>query len=189
MMDKATRNASHNVKTVLPYLDRGAKLVGIEPSCILSFKDDYVDLLGSTTESHKVADNTMLMEEFFLYATDGDNKSITFSKQPKPVIFHGHCHQKALVGTHPAMTALRSIPGCDAQEIETGCCGMAGSFGFEREHFETSMDIGEMALFPIIKSQPIDSTIVSDGVSCRQQIRDGTGRNAKHLVEILAESL
>jgi len=189
MMGKAKSNARHNVKTVLPYLDRGAKLVGIEPSCILSFRDDYVDLLGSTTESRKVADNTMLVEEFFLYATGGDNNNITVSKQSRPVIFHGHCHQKALAGTQPAMTALRSISGCDAQEIEAGCCGMAGSFGFEQEHFETSMEIGEMALFPIIRSQPIDSTIVSDGVSCRQQIRDGTGRNAKHLVEILAESL
>ena len=189
MMDKARRNAQHNVEAVLPYIDRGAKLVGIEPSCILSFRDDYVDLVDPTTGSRRVAENTMLVEEFFLYATEGPGQNVAFSKEPGAVMFHGHCHQKALVGTGPAVDALRSIPGCEVQEIDSGCCGMAGSFGFEREHFETSMDIGEMALFPAIRSQPGEPTIVSEGVSCRQQIRDGTGRNAKHLVEVLAEAL
>ena len=104
-------------------------------------------------------------------------------------MFHGHCHQKALVGTAPAMTVLNAIEGCNVEEIPSGCCGMAGSFGFEEEHFDISMSIGEQTLFPAIREQSGDFAVVAEGVSCRQQIQDGTGKRAMHLVEVLAEAL
>ena len=188
MMDKARRNARSNVDRVLPYVEKGAKLVGLEPSCILSFRDDYVDLLDDSA-ARTVAGSAMLFEEFMLYAREKDGATLDFAKKPGKLLFHGHCHQKALVGTGQAMDVLRSIPGCDAQEIPSGCCGMAGAFGFEKEHFRISMDIGEQTLFPAIRSQQGDVVVVSEGVSCRQQIEDGTGKRARHLVEVLADAL
>jgi Fe-S oxidoreductase len=104
------------------------------------------------------------------------------------LLLHGHCHQKALVGTDAAMQVLRSL-GPDTEEIESGCCGMAGSFGFEKEHYDLSMEIGEQVLFPAIREQEGDFTVVSEGVSCRQQIEHGTARKARHLVEVLADAI
>ena len=189
MMDRARLNARSNVDSVFPYVERGARLVGLEPSCILSFRDDYVDLLGGDSRARTVAQNAMLIEEFFLYAKERGGPENEFTRSPGKLLFHGHCHQKALVGTRQAMEVLRSIPGCEAQEISSGCCGMAGAFGFEKEHYQTSMNIGEQSLFPAIRSQQGEFVVVSEGVSCRQQIEDGTGVRARHLVEVLAEAL
>ena len=190
MMDRARSNARYNVDSVYPYLERGAKLVGLEPSCILSFRDDYVDLLGGDAKAKGVSESAVLIEEFVLYAQEEEGASLEFRGSPgKKLLFHGHCHQKALVGTGLAMQVLRSVPGCDAVEIQSGCCGMAGAFGFEKEHYDISMKIGEQVLFPAIRSQEGDFTVVSEGISCRQQIEHGTGVRAKHLVEVLADAL
>ena len=189
MMDRARRNARHNLEAVLPYVQAGAKLVGLEPSCILSFKDDYVDLLRQDARVREVAESTMLLEEFYLYDRDRGGPGLSYTRNPGRLLLHGHCHQKALVGMGPAMEVLRSIPECEVEEVPSGCCGMAGSFGFDVEHYETSMKIGEMSLFPSVRALKGEATVVSEGVSCRQQIEDGTGRKAKHLVEVLAEAL
>ena len=189
MLDKAKSAARHNVERVLPYIDRGIKLVGIEPSCILSFSDEYPDLLGDDDAAKRVADSVMLIEKFVEYAAERDGARLEFTKPPGKVLYHGHCHQKALVGSKTAMSVLKSIPGCDPEEVPSGCCGMAGSFGFEKEHYNISMQIGEQSLFGPIRALDDDVQVVSEGISCRQQIADGTGRRAKHLVEILAEAL
>ncbi len=189
MMDKARRNARANVDTVFPYIESGAKLVGLEPSCILSFRDDYVDLLGGSARARAVASSTMLIEEIVLHARQDRELDMRFTREPGKLLLHGHCHQRALVGTGAAMEVLRSIPGCEPQEIPSGCCGMAGAFGFEKEHYDISMKIGEQVLFNAIRSEEGDFDVVSEGVSCRQQIEHGTGRNARHLVEVLADSL
>ena len=188
MIDKARANALINIDRIYAYVRRGAKLVGLEPSCILSFKDDYVDLVDDDPRARAISDNTMLIEEFFVQA-QAEGARPKFKTAPGRVLFHGHCHQKALVGTGPAMEVLRSIPGCDPKEIQSGCCGMAGSFGFETEHYDVSLKIGEQTLFPAIRSHNGDFQVVSEGVSCRQQIEHGTGHVAKHLVEVLADSL
>ena len=189
LMDKAKASARINVDTIYPYIENGAKLVGIEPSCILSFKDDYADLLGDDAKAKTIADNTMLIEEFVLYAQNEQGATLEFKHSPENILFHGHCHQKALVGTRPAMQVLNSIPNCNVKEVQTGCCGMAGSFGMEKEHYDTSMKIGEIALFPAVRSQESDFEMVAEGISCRQQIEHGTGKQAKHLVELLAEAI
>ena len=189
MLDKARDHAQANVEAVLPHIECGAKLVGLEPSCILGFRDDYVDLLGDDSAARSVGASSMLIEEFLAHAMDEEGARLEFAKKPGKVLFHGHCHQKALVGTRGAMELLRSIPGCDAEEIPSGCCGMAGSFGFEREHYDVSMRIGEQSLFGPIRSEAGEFQVVSEGISCRQQIADGTGRQAKHLVELLADAL
>ena len=189
MMDKAKSAALANVDSVYSYVQNGAMLVGIEPSCILSFKDDYPDLLAGNERAKAVAENTMLIEEFVLYAQQEVGATFDFVKPPKKVLLHGHCHQKALVGTAPAMQVLNAIPGCEAKELETGCCGMAGSFGMEKEHYDMSMSIGEMTLFPAIRAEEGEFEMVAEGISCRQQIKHGTDKSAKHLVELLAEAL
>ncbi len=188
MIDRARANARANVDRLYEHVRRGAVLVGLEPSCILSFRDDYADLLDDDAKAKEVADRTMLIEELVIHAR-GEGAALPFRGAPGPVLFHGHCHQKALVGTEPAMEVLRSIPGCEPEEIRSGCCGMAGSFGMETEHYDISMSIGEQTLFPAIRSRSSAGQIVSDGVSCRQQIEHGTGRAARHLVELLADSI
>ena len=189
MMDQAQRNARFNVYRVYPHVQRGAKLVGLEPSCILSFRDDYVDLLGGDAKAKTVSENTMLIEEFVLFAQQEQGASAQFKDLSQKLLVHGHCHQKALVGTRPTMQVLQSILRCDAEEIDSGCCGMAGSFGFEKEHYDISLKIGEQTLFPRIRDEADSIVVVAQGISCRQQIEHGTGRQAKHLVEILAEAL
>jgi Fe-S oxidoreductase len=189
LLDKAKSNARFNIASVYPYVAQGAKLVGLEPSCILSFRDDYPDLVGDDPRARLVAENTMLAEEFVGYAQTELGAAMEFSKPPAKLLVHGHCHQKALARTQDAMDLLRSVPGCDPAEIESGCCGMAGSFGFEKEHYDVSMKIGEEALFPAIRSEDGDFAVVTDGVSCRQQIEHGTGKRARHLVEVLADAL
>ena len=188
MLDAAKSNAARNVASVLPYIEQGAKLVGLEPSCILSFRDDYVDLLDGDN-ARRVSENTMLIEEFVLHAQANDGATIRYSKEPGRVMLQGHCHQKALVGMGKAMDVLSQMPGCEVDEISSGCCGMAGSFGLEKEHYDISMKIGEQDLFPAIRDRRNGATVVSEGMSCRHQIEDGTGVKAKHLVEVLADAI
>ena len=188
MIDRARANAAANVDTVHPYVAQGAKVVGLEPSCILTFRDEYLDLLDDDGRVSSIAGAAMLIEELVAEAL-ADGAELRPSREPGKVLFHGHCHQKALVGTGAAMEVLRSIPGCDAEEIESGCCGMAGSFGMEKEHYDVSMRIGEQGLFGPIRAAGDAVTVVSEGVSCRQQIADGTGATAKHLVEVLADAI
>ena len=181
MMDKARENARYNVEQVHGYIEAGAKLVGIEPSCILSFSDDYTDLNGvNPLKARTIADNTMLVEEFVAHALEqGATLDLDASKLPDRILFQGHCHQKALVGTGAAMGLLNSLDGVEATEIKSGCCGMAGSFGYEAEHYDISMQIGEVELFPAIREQPGDFTVVAEGISCRQQIAQGTEPESK----------
>ena len=189
MLEKAQRNARINVEAIYPYISRGAKLVGIEPSCILSFTDEYPDLLPDDPKAQAVAENTMLIEEFVIHAKESDGATLEFTNPPGKVMLHGHCHQKAMVGTSPAMNVLRSLPGCEVSEIPSGCCGMAGSFGMEKKHYDISMDIGEQVLFPSIRAQDGEFVVVAEGISCRQQIEQGTGKQSKHLVEVLADAI
>ena len=188
MLDAAKRNAARNVASVLPHVEGGAKLVGLEPSCILSFRDDYVDLLDGDN-ARLVSENTMLIEEFVLHAQANDGASVRYLEGPGRVLLHGHCHQKALVGMGGAMDVLSHIQGCEVTEVQSGCCGMAGSFGLEKEHYDISMKIGEQALFPAVRERPDGAVVVSEGMSCRHQIEDGTGVKARHLVEVLADAI
>lgn len=189
MMDKARQNAKKNVEAVLPFIKNGARLVGLEPSCILAFKDDYVDLLDGDTDALQVSKSTMLIEEFFLESQQDPDLRVELTAVPGTKLVSGHCHQKALVGMTQTMELLDSIPECEAIEIQSGCCGMAGSFGFEKEHCDTSLAIGELSLFPAIRSQKGEFQVITQGVSCRQQIEHGTGQRALHLAEVIAQAL
>ncbi len=190
LLKPAKRIAKHNVALFSPLVTRETPLVGIEPSAILTFRDEYPDLVekDQIENAKRLAENTFTIEEFLaqqLAALD----SSQFTKEKRLIKLHGHCHQKALSSLVPTKKLLSLPKNYEVQLIPSGCCGMAGSFGYEKEHYEVSMKIGELVLFPTIRKQPADVLIAAPGTSCRHQIKDGTGRLAKHPVEILYEAL
>jgi len=163
-------------------------IVGIEPSAILTFRDEYPDLLRNDMKkaAQQVAEVTFTIEEFL--AKEIETKNISsgeLSSDHKKILVHGHCHQKAISGIVPTKKVLAAAENFDVQVLPTGCCGMAGSFGYEKEHFDVSMKIGELVLFPKVRQAHEDQIIVASGTSCRHQIWDGTGKKARHIVEVL----
>ncbi len=188
LLQEARDNARKNVALLTPFVESGAVVVGCEPSCITTLRDEYPDLLG-TRESQRLAERAMLLEEYLCVRLDAGEWQPKLSNARRSVLLHGHCHQKSLVGSEPSLRLLRMAPGFAVEEVDSGCCGMAGAFGYETEHYELSMQIGEMRLFPAIRQCSIDAVIVASGTSCRQQIMHATGRKAFHLAEALAEAL
>jgi len=188
MVERARANARINVERLAPYAAKGIPIVGFEPSCLLSFRDEYPDLLNGE-DVLRVAANAFLFEEFVAQAREAGRFDARFVEGPQKVLLHGHCHQKAAVGVAPSVAALKLLPGVTVEVVDSGCCGMAGSFGYEKEHYEISMAVGARRLFPAVQAQPSDALIAAAGVSCRAQIAHGTGRSALHPVEILAAAL
>lgn len=192
LLDTAYRLAQANVQTFAALIDDQTPLLGIEPSAILTFRDEYPRLLrGSEQEKAKnLAKNCFLMDEFLAAEAEvGAIRPEQFHNDPKTILLHGHCHQKAL--SEVAQSAfLLSLPANYTVEIiPSGCCGMAGSFGYEKEHYEVSMKIGELVLFPAIRKTSEHTIIAAPGTSCRHQIMDGTRRQAVHPVEVLWTAL
>ena len=187
LLEQAAENAMINVERLLPYAQAGVPIVGCEPSCLLTLRDEYPDLVR-TPEAKLVAENSFLLEELLVKLDSDGELGLRFMNTPDHVLFHGHCHQKALVGSETSVAALRLVPGLEVEEIDSGCCGMAGSFGYEKEHYDISMAIGELRLFPAVRDAS-EARIVTTGVSCRQQIEHGTRRRAEHVAEILRGAL
>jgi Fe-S oxidoreductase len=183
LVEEARENAKRNLDLLSPLAGRGVPLVGLEPSCILTIRDDYKKLLPDDERVEKLAEATRLFEEALLQL-DADLRL----REGSPVLLHGHCHQKALVGTRPTEEALALAPGSDVRVVDSGCCGMAGLFGYEESHYEVSMKMGERRLFPAVRAAE-GRTIVAPGTSCREQISDGTGRRALHPAEYLGQLL
>ena len=187
MLDQARELARSNMAGLYDYARQGIPIVGCEPSCLLTLRDEYPEFVPGE-QARVVAENSFLIDEFLAKAKSDDRLDLTFKDVEKRVLFHGHCHQKAMVGTEHSLAALRLVPGYEVELINAGCCGMAGSFGFEKEHYDISMQIGGLALFPSIESKP-DWEVAVMGVSCRQQVEHGTGRKARHLAEILRDAV
>jgi FAD/FMN-containing dehydrogenase/Fe-S oxidoreductase len=192
MLDEARVLAMQNVRLWSSLISENTPLVGIEPSAILTFRDEYPDLVSDewVEKAQELAKHTLLLEEFI--AREADAKRITssaFSSEKKLMKLHGHCQQKAISSLVAAKKALSLPENFEVQLIPSGCCGMAGSFGYEKEHYDLSMQIGELVLFPTVRSQPDEVDIVASGTSCRHQIHDGTKRHAKHAAEILYAAL
>jgi Fe-S oxidoreductase len=184
--------AIRNVELLADLVTDEAPLVGIEPSAILSFRDEYPDLVPDRLEAaaRRLAGQTWLIDEFLAHsAAAGAIGPADFDDTPRRILLHGHCHQKALSTVEHTATILRLPRNHAVTVIPSGCCGMAGSFGYEREHFETSMQIGELVLFPAVRSADASTVIAAPGTSCRHQIHDGTGRESRHPVEILHAAL
>ncbi len=183
LIGSAKVHAQTNLAHLLPYAQAGIPIVGCEPSCLLTFRDEVPDLF-SGADARLLAEHTFLIDEFLHRHIQ--ERGWPGSRAGCKVLLHGHCHQKAIVGTRAAVGVLRAA-GFEVEEIDSGCCGMAGSFGFEHEHYDLSMAIGERRLLPAVRKLAPEVEVVAMGVSCRQQIAHGTGRRAKHLVEALEQ--
>jgi FAD/FMN-containing dehydrogenase/Fe-S oxidoreductase len=189
LIEEARELARRNVTALASYAQRGLPIIGTEPSCILTLRDEYPDLLPDDPDVAVIAQESYMIDEFLAKLDAAGDLGIVWKDGSGPdVLFHGHCHQKALIGMGPSM-AMLAAAGCAGKESGAGCCGMAGSFGYEAEHYDVSRKIGEERLFPAVEAAG-DATIVSvAGVSCRQQLEHFTGRHARHIAQVLAERI
>ena len=190
----AKKFAFNNVNLLKDKVSEQTPLVGIEPSCILSFRDEYPDLVPTELrpQARQLGRNALLFDEFIVREMAlGHITANDFKTDAVEIWLHGHCHQKALVGTEKTVQTFKLLTGAKIHVIPSGCCGMAGSFGYEKEHYQTSLAIGEMVLFPTIRKaianadHVIPCIVSAPGTSCRQQILDGTSVHAVHPIEIL----
>ncbi len=181
MAQEAKRESSRMLQALLPYAERGIPIVGLEPSCLFSLRDEFPVMLRG---AEKLAANAFMFEEF-LARRPGKLK---FAETRKEILVHGHCHQKAFDAMAPVDKVLAMIPGAKVSHVQSSCCGMAGSFGYEAEHYDVSMKMAELALFPAVRSNP-HSILVADGTSCRHQIAHGVGREAMHVARVLEAAL
>lgn len=192
MIREAQKIAIQNVNALKDLVKDEIPIIGIEPSAILTLKDEYLELVPENLRdaAQQIVHNTFIFEEWFAREIDrGNIKKEAFSAEKRLIKLHGHCHQKALSSLTPSKKSLSLPANYEVHLIPSGCCGMAGSFGYEVEHYDVSMKIGELVLFPTVRKQPEEVIIAAPGTSCRHQIKDGTGRVAKHPAEILYEAL
>ena len=189
MVDAAKVEVLRTMRTLKPYVERGVPIIGIEPSCLLTLRDEYLVLFPGD-ESKRLAQNSFMLEEFL--ANELDNGCLELNLQAlksKRALLHGHCHQKAFAVLSSVERILNLIPDLEIETIDSSCCGMAGSFGYEKEHYDASMEMGSLSLFPAINEAESDTLVVADGVSCRGQIEHGTGRQAMHVARVLQMAL
>jgi Fe-S oxidoreductase len=185
----AQRRALRTVEVLHPYAADGVPIVGLEPSCILTLRDEFLDLLPGEPRAETVAEAAYTFEEYVAERAEaGAFADVAWPKGTGDVLFHGHCHQKALIGTDAAERAL-ALPGYRVEAVDAGCCGMAGAFGYEAEHVDVSKQMAELRLAPAVRAAGPDTTIAATGFSCRSQIKDVTERRAYHPAELLWAAL
>ncbi|MGO4918849.1 FAD-binding and (Fe-S)-binding domain-containing protein [Maribacter spongiicola] len=189
-LKQAQKLAIKNTQELKKFADASLPVLGLEPSAILSFRDEYKRMTSDKETAQKIADNSFLIEEFLAKEiADGNLSSSDFTDDARDIKIHNHCHQKALSNQKVTFDVLNLPTNYKVTIIASGCCGMAGSFGYEEEHYETSMKIGALKLFPAVNKSSLETIIAANGTSCRHQIFDGTKRIAKHPVSILKEAL
>ena len=173
-----------------PFAEQGLPIIGLEPSSLLSLRDEYFYLLPGDEHVQQVADHALTFEEFIAKLADAGELNLNFTDAPRHILLHGHCHQKALVGTGPSKQILTLPPNYTVEEVDSGCCGMAGAFGYEIEHVDISRQMAERRLLPAVRAAKEDTIVVAAGTSCRHQIADGgNGRTARHPAEVLRDAL
>ncbi|MEP7259144.1 MAG: FAD-linked oxidase C-terminal domain-containing protein, partial [Flavitalea sp.] len=188
----AQKIINRNIDLLSPLISAETPLIGIEPSAILTFRDEYPDLADDSRleAAKKIKSHVFLIDEFIAKEIEAGNiHKDQFTREEKKIMLHGHCQQKALSSVDPSVKILSLPENYTVQTIPSGCCGMAGSFGFEKEHYDISMQIGELVLFPAIRNNGGETIIAAPGTSCRHQIKDGTGRKALHTIEVLYQAL
>ena len=178
-------------RTLAEQTPEGSPIVGCEPSCLFTLRDEHVTMLPDDPNVRSVAGRVRQVEELLSEAIDEGRLVLAEDSwlAGRRVLYHGHCHQKAEVGTAATVGLLRRIPGIDLVELDAGCCGMAGSFGYEAEHYDVSMKVGGDRLFPAINAEDERTVVAATGTSCREQIQHGTSRPARHPVELVAEAM
>jgi Fe-S oxidoreductase len=189
LVHKARQAARDTVDRLAPFAEQGIPIVGLEPSCLLSMRDEYLYLLPDDPRVKVVADHCYTFEEFMAKLAQEDQLNLEFTSAERQILLHGHCQQKSLVGTEPSKRTLTLPSGYAVTEVDSGCCGLAGSFGHEAEHYDISLAMGERRLFPAVREQAKEVIIAVAGASCRQQVKHGTGRQVMHPAEILREAI
>jgi Fe-S oxidoreductase len=192
LVRKAKRIANKNIELFKNFISEQTPLIGIEPSAILTFRDEYPDLADNDQleAAKRLAAHVFFIDEFIAREIQvGNISKAQFTTEKRNIQLHGHCQQKALSSVAPSVQMLSLPAQYSVSVIPSGCCGMAGSFGYEREHYDVSMKIGELVLLPTVRNQPEETIIAAPGTSCRHQIKDGTGRKALHPVEVLFDAL
>jgi Fe-S oxidoreductase len=184
----ARRELARTRDTLLPFARRGVPIVGLEPSCLLTLRDELLALFPGD-DSRAIADQALLLEEFLAREAEAGKLALGLKETNRQAHLHGHCHQKAFGAFGAVEAALRLVPGLDVKPIESSCCGMAGAFGYQAETYDVSMAMGELTLFPAVRNADAESLIVADGFSCRHQIEHGTSRKPLHVAEVLASAL
>jgi FAD/FMN-containing dehydrogenase/Fe-S oxidoreductase len=188
MVDEARREARRMLDALEPFARRGVPIVGLEPSCLLSLRDEYL-VLGLDQGVGVVAERADLFEEFLADELDAGRLRLPLAAASGKALLHGHCHQKAF-GAMPAIErVLKLVPGLEVETVDSGCCGMAGAFGYEAAHYDVSIRMAEASLAPKVRGEEEGTLIVADGTSCRHQIADTTGRRAQHVARVLAAAL
>ncbi len=192
LVKTAKKIATENILQLEPIISKGTPLIGIEPSAILAFRDEYPELVDKQLQkkARELSENALMFDEFIARLKEkGEIPTELFNSDEKHIWLHGHCQQKAIASTAPMKKMLEIPANYKVTEIPSGCCGMAGSFGYEKEHYELSNQIGEMVLFPAVRKAKVEELISAPGTSCRHHIKDNTGREALHPIEILYDAL
>jgi FAD/FMN-containing dehydrogenase/Fe-S oxidoreductase len=188
LIDEARREAERTIAALEPYLARGLPVLGLEPSCLLTFRDEIPALIPGEA-SRRLASQALLFEEFLAREYSAGRLQLPLAPLGKRALLHGHCHQKAFGAMGAVETALKLVPGLAVETVDSSCCGMAGAFGYGAETIGVSLAMGELSLLPAVRKAAADTLVVADGTSCRHQIRDGTGRDAIHVARVLAASV
>jgi Fe-S oxidoreductase/FAD/FMN-containing dehydrogenase len=189
LVEEARSEARRVVETLTPYVERGVPVVGLEPSCLLGLRDEFLSMLPGG-ESAELAMNAFLFEEFLAREQEAERLDLKLAPLPeKKALLHGHCHQKAFDAMPAVQKVLGLVPGLEVEAVESSCCGMAGAFGYEAAHYDVSMKMAELTLLPRVRKAAANELIVADGTSCRHQIRDGSGRSAIHVARVLERAL
>jgi Fe-S oxidoreductase len=185
---EARQEAERTLSALAPYVADGIPVIGLEPSCLFSFRDEIPSLVKTDT-ARQVAGNALLFEEFLAREAAAGRLDLSLAPMKKRALLHGHCHQKSFDAMTAVTATLQLIPDLEVETIESSCCGMAGSFGYHADTIEVSRAMGELSLLPAARKAPADGIIVADGTSCRHQIHDGAGREAMHVARVLQMSL
>jgi len=183
---QARHEARRMLAALRPFVDTDVPVVGLEPSCLYTLRDEYTVLLP---EAKSLAARAILFEEFLSSEADAGRLALALKPLAQEALLHGHCHQKAFGAMGAVEKALALVPGLKVKVVESSCCGMAGSFGYEAEHYEVSMKMGELSLLPAVRAAAPEALIVADGTSCRHQVADGAGRHALHVARVLERAL
>jgi FAD/FMN-containing dehydrogenase/Fe-S oxidoreductase len=187
MVDEAKAKAGALIDELLPFARTGIAIVGLEPSCLLTLRDEAL-AMGLGEGARIVSEHALLFEEFVAREAQAGRFELRFKAAQAPILVHGHCHQKAFDAFSPVLDVLRLIPGANPEAIDSSCCGMAGSFGYDAGHYELSIRMAEAGLLPAVRRCP-EGIVIADGTSCRQQIAHGTGREALHAARLLERHL
>jgi Fe-S oxidoreductase len=188
LVEEARKEARRMLRALAPHIARGVPVIGLEPSCLLTLRDEFLSMLPGD-ETRALAGRAVLFEEFLTQESEAGRLDLPLKPMSRKALLHGHCHQKSFAVMASVERVLKLVPGLDVETVRSSCCGMAGAFGYQADTYDVSVAMGELSLLPAVRQADSSTLVVADGTSCRHQIADGTGREAMHVARVLAMSL